>query len=110
MIGRVLKYKYPYTSILTYNSLQIFKLKEDHDAGEIIYGNYLILNNDAPWSDEFIYKYKKDEYVKIIHIGACDVFETDINYSDRDDLILYGYISIIIDNQCIKIYKYAYVG
>lgn len=116
MIGNDIKCRYPYS----YNSIgkqldkafKTIQLKERHEAGEIIDNYYLISNEGIYTNTNYTekYKFKSGYYVKGIDIRYFDIFETDINYDNRQDLRKIGLKTRRFNNQNVKTNLYSYIG
>jgi hypothetical protein len=84
MVGYDIKCKFPYNDIERLEkAFDCIQLTEPHEAGEIINGNWLIVNC---YFDEFKGSYKTGDYVKIIDIRYFDIIASDKNLDDRKDL------------------------
>ena len=114
MIGNGIQCKYPYS----YDSfgkqldkaLKIIQLTEPHEAGEIINDYYLIANENVLLNGIEKYKFEVGYYVKIIDIRYFDIFETDINYDNKEYLRKIGTKTRKYNNQIVITNLYKYIG
>jgi hypothetical protein len=114
MIGDCLRSKYPYSFDSIGKPLDkafnVIQLTEPHEAGEILNNYYLIANEGVLLDGIMEYKFKEGYFVKLIDIRYFDLFETDFNYDDRDDLKKYGVKMKTYENQIVKTNVYGYCG
>jgi len=114
MLGLWIKSKYPYSFENIGKPLDkafnIIQLTESHEAGEIINDYYLIANENIIVDGIMKYKFEEGYYVKLIDIRYFDLFETDFNYDNRDDLTKYGVKMKTYENQIVKTNVYGYCG
>ena len=97
---------YSYGSLSLDQAYDCIQLNEDHEAGEII-NKYWLIKNDTiqPYQ-----KLKKGDYAQVIDIRFFEIFETDINYDNRNDLKKYGTSTRLFNNHVpIIINNYGYV-
>ena len=99
------KDEYFYGCIALDKAYDVIQLTEPHEAGEIINDYWLIENDEI----ESFRKFKKDDFVRVIDIRYFDLFETDINYDNRKDLLKYGTSFRQFSNhKAINVYNYSY--
>lgn len=116
MIGYDIQCKYPYSydnlGKPLYNAYDNIQLKEDHEAGEIINNYWLICNEQVceNINERGVSKFKANYYVKGIDIRYFDIFATDINYDNREDLRKLGTKSIASGKYIGTVNLYKYIG
>jgi len=96
MIGEILKFKIPPESKSFMDAYDVIQLTEPHEAGEII-NDYWLIENES-FVNEFKAKFDTGYYVRIVNLNLVDLFITDINYDDKNDLMKYGRKIKYIDN------------
>jgi hypothetical protein len=109
MIGNWIKYssEHSLNGDMHPDSIEVIKLTEPHEIGEIINDYWLILSG-AKKTDNGIYE--TGTYVRIIDIRYLDIFETDLNYDYRNDLRKYAIEKIVFNNHIVTANRYKFIG
>lgn len=114
MIGNDIRCRYPYSYSSIGEQLDkaftVIQLKEPHEAGEIIDDYWLIANENILLDGIEKYKFEIGYYVKGIDIRYFEIFETDINYDNREDLRKFGTKIRRFNNQNVITNLYSYIG